>query len=281
MYLVEQTRPARKPANGRKATGPAPGGKAVCGKTGFYDKAAFCEKAAFYEKAWYQVGRSLMAAYTRLLLDMDIQRQAPLPGGPKILAPNHPTTTDPLYLLPLFSEPVSFLVTAASFDVPVVGSYLRAAGHVPAVRGSGGATVEAMVRQVASGRSVAIFPEGALSPLAGGLHRPHSGVARVALRTGAPVIPIGIGLLRARLRVIKANVDGGQATGHFYLTGPYAITVGRPLTFAGDVEDRKRVRAVAGQIMHHICDLARQSERRLARTPVTAPQPGASLVEAL
>jgi 1-acyl-sn-glycerol-3-phosphate acyltransferase len=204
-----------------------------------------------------------MSACTSLMLDVDIRWHAPMPQGPKILAPNHPTTTDPLYLVTLLSEPVSFLVTAALFNVPVVGGYLRAAGHVPAVRGSGGATVDAMVRQVEAGHSVAIFPEGALSPLVGGLHRPHSGVARVALRTGAPVIPIGIGLQRERIRVIDAKVDGDKAIGHLYTSGPYAITVGRPQTFRGDVQDCERVRAVASQIMHQIQDLARESEHRV------------------
>jgi 1-acyl-sn-glycerol-3-phosphate acyltransferase len=199
------------------------------------------------------------------MLDVDIQWHAPLPEGPKILAANHPTTTDPLYILTLLPEPVSVLITAASFDVPGVGAYLRATGHMPAVRSSGGATVDAMVRQVEAGRSVTIFPEGTLSPLAGGFHWPHSGVARVALRTGAPVIPVGIGLQRDRIRVTEAKVDGDKATGHFYPSGPYAITVGQPLTFEGDVRDREWVRAVAGQIMNHICSLARESERRIER----------------
>jgi 1-acyl-sn-glycerol-3-phosphate acyltransferase len=226
---------------------------------------------ALYGKALYQMGHSLVAAYTRLMLDVDIQWRAPLPEGPKIIAPNHPTTTDPLCLLPFLSEPVSFLVTAASFDVPLVGTYLRAAGHLPAVRDSGGATVGAMVHQVEAGRSVAIFPEGALSPLSGGFHRPHSGVARVALHTGAPVIPIGIGLERDRIHVAEADVDGDKATGHFYIGGPYAMTVGRPLTFAGNAEDRERVRAVAGHIMNHIRHLARQSEHRIRRAQASAP----------
>jgi 1-acyl-sn-glycerol-3-phosphate acyltransferase len=233
--------------------------------------------SSFYEQALYEIGRSLTNAYTRLMLDVDIRRHAPLPEGPKILAANHPTTTDPLYLLTLLTEPVSVLLTAASFDVPVVGAYLRATGHVPAVRGSGGVTVEAMVRQVEAGRSVAIFPEGALSPLAGGFHRPHSGVARVALRTGAPVIPVGIGLQRDRIRVAEARVNGDKTTGHLYLSGPYAITVGRPLTFSGDVQDRERVRAVAGQIMDHIRYLALESERRIeqvqAAETATLPTP--------
>jgi 1-acyl-sn-glycerol-3-phosphate acyltransferase len=153
------------------------------------------------------MGRSLLAAYMRLTLDVDIQWHAPLPEGPKILAANHPTTTDPLYILTLLAEPVSVPITAASFDVPGVGSYLRATGHVPAVRGSGGATVEA-------GRTVAIFPEGALRPLGGGLHRPHSGVARVALRTGAPVIAVGIGLQRDRIRVTETKDAAAHIINH-------------------------------------------------------------------
>lgn len=232
---------------------------------------------AFYGNTLYQIGRSLMATYTRLMLDVDIKWHAPLPEGPKILAANHPTTTDPLYLLPVLADPVSFLVTAASFDIPVVGAYLRAAGHVPAVRGSSGATVRAMVRQVEAGRSVAIFPEGALSPLVGGFHPPHSGVARVALRTGAPVIPIGISLQRERIRVSEAKVDGDKAIGYLYISGPYAITVGRPLTFRGDVQDHERVRVVADLIMHHIRDLARQGEGRIrslqVAEAVTLPVP--------
>jgi 1-acyl-sn-glycerol-3-phosphate acyltransferase len=250
MIFLEQTEltanawPFKRP-DGLKATGLAPSAN------------------GFYEKVLYQMGRSLMTAYTSLMLSLDTRWHAPLPEGPMILAPNHPTTTDPLYLLPLLSRPVSFVITAASFDVPVVGAYLRAAGHVPAVRGSGGATVAAISRQVEAGRSVALFPEGALSPLGGGFHRPHSGVARVALRTGAPVVPIGIGLQRDRIHVTEAVVDGEKATGHLYPSGPYAITVGRPLYFAGDVRDRERVLDTAGTIMHHIRDLARESESRI------------------
>jgi 1-acyl-sn-glycerol-3-phosphate acyltransferase len=250
------TQPAEKSrsitrASNLKAAGLAPSENA------FYRKAAFCGKAL------YEMGRSLMSAYTSLMLDLDTRWHAQLPEGPKILAANHPTTTDPLYLLPLLSEPVSFLITAASFDIPVVGAYLRATGHVPAIRGSGGATVDAICRQVEAGRSVAMFPEGALSPLAGGFHRPHSGVARVALCTGAPVIPIGIGLQRDRIYVTQAEVDGDKAIGHLYTSGPYAITVGRPLTLAGDVQDHEQVRAAADRIMDQIQDLARESDRRI------------------
>jgi 1-acyl-sn-glycerol-3-phosphate acyltransferase len=218
---------------------------------------------AFFGKVLYRMGRSFLASYMHAMLDVDIQWQTRLPEGPKILAANHPTTTDPFYILTLLSEPVSVLVTAATFDIPILGRYLRATGHVPAIRGSGGATVEAVARQVEAGRTVAIFPEGALSPLAGGFHRPHSGVARVALRTGAPVIPVGIGLQRDRIRITETDIDGKKAIGHLYTSGPYAMTVGRPLYFEGNAQDREGVRAASEHIMHHIRSLARESKRRI------------------
>jgi 1-acyl-sn-glycerol-3-phosphate acyltransferase len=217
------------------------------------------------QDAPYLVGRAIVGAIVRLTLDLDIQWQAPLPEGPKILAANHPTTTDPFYVLTLLSEPMSVLVTAGAFDVPGFGPYLRAAGHVPAIRGSGGATVDAVSRQVEAGRSVAVFPEGALSPLSGSPHRPHTGVVRVALRTGAPVIPLGIGVDWDRVRQIEIGMEGERTSGRLYTSGPYAITVGRPLYFGGTDRDPKYVRAVASEVMGHIRSLAGESQSRVAR----------------
>ena len=258
--LIVGRLPANQPATNRRSTTRQGEHKA---RGPALSERAYQVKTALPGNAGYAIGRWLMSAYTGLMLDVDTQWHAPIPEGPKILAANHPTTTDPLYLITLLSEPVSYLITAALFDVPAVGRYLRAAGHLPALRGSGGATVDALVREVQAGRSVAIFPEGALSPLAGGFHKPHSGVGRVALRTGVPVIPIGIGLERQRIRTKEVEMDGDKAIGRFYPSGPYAITVGQPIAFTGDAADHERVRAVADQIMHHVRELARESDRRI------------------
>ncbi len=56
-------------------------------------------------------------------------------------------------------------------------------------------------------------------------------VARLALSTGAPVIPVGIGLDRARIHLIETLVDGAIEVGTWYFGGPYAMTVGEPLHF--------------------------------------------------
>ncbi len=222
------------------------------------------------ERTLYWMGRTMVDLFTRLSLDRDIAWHAPLPEGPKILAANHPTTTDPFYILTLTSEPVSVLVTGGAFDVPLFGSYLRQAGHIPVLRNSGGSTIRAATEKLRNGGSVAIFPEGSLSPIDGhiGFHPPHSGVARLALGTGAPVIPVGIGLQQEQIRFVETELDGKPESARLYPRGPYAMTVGEPLRFEGNVEDRDLVRSVSGQIMERIMVLSRESTFR-----IEAPQP--------
>ena len=215
------------------------------------------------EKGWYWFGRGLVDVLAGLRLKLDVQRAAPLPKGAKIIAPNHPTTTDPAIVLKLVDEQASILISETLFKVPVLGHYLRRAGHVPVIRGSGQAALDEGLRLLKAGRTVIIFPEGAISPLEGGCHKPHSGVARLALASGAPVIPVGIGLDRARVRLVETEVDGVTEVGTWYLGGPYAMTAGEPLVFGGDVEDREHVRAVAEQVMGCIQQLARESSARL------------------
>lgn len=217
------------------------------------------------ERVLYGWGRSVVNLYAQLMVETDVRYHAPLPSGPKIIAANHPTTTDPFLILTLASEQMSVLVTGGAFDVPVFGAYLRRAGHVPVLRNSGGATIQAAIRLLQVGRTVAIFPEGALSPLEKGIgfHKPHTGVARLALSTGAPVIPVGIGLQRERIRFVEAEVDGKLEIGRFYLRGPYNMTVGEPMWFEGNVEDRAYVRSVSERIMQRITRLSQESVQRI------------------
>jgi 1-acyl-sn-glycerol-3-phosphate acyltransferase len=117
---------------------------------------------------------------------------------------------------------------------------------------------------LARGQTVTIFPEGALSPLEGGVHRAHTGAARLALMSGAPVIPVGIHLERERIRFVETTVDAKTETARWYPRGPYAMTAGEPLRLTGDVDDRAAVRAASDRIMHCITGLARESAQRLA-----------------
>lgn len=217
-----------------------------------------------------RTGQEAIRLYAATMLDLDVEWQAALPPGPKVLAANHPTTTDPFYLLALAPAPASVLVTYAAFKIPLFGRYLRAAGHVPAVPHSGGATLETLQRKLADGHSVVIFPEGALSPCPGQFHPAHTGVARLALNSGVPVIPVGIDLDHARVLPFAARIGGQAVPGRLYLRGRYALTVGEPLWFQGDGQDRRLSRSVADEIMQRIGELTRESARRVTRKRVPA-----------
>lgn len=217
-----------------------------------------------------RLGRSAVGAATKMALNLDVSYQEAIPEGPKIWVANHPTTLDPLMMISIVPEKMSVLTTGGAFGVPVIGRYLRHSGHIPVVRGSGQNALDKAVEYLLEGRSIGIFPEGALSPMEGGFKPPRTGGARLALASGAPVIPLGIGIDRSRLKFIGTYIDDQPALGHFYFGGPYAVTVGKPLSFTGNVEDRTLVRDISGRIMSSIIQLSHESSQRLSSSPVNA-----------
>jgi len=113
-----------------------------------------------------------------------------------IAAANHMTNVDPLtfahYLYDHGFAP-KILAKSSLFSVPVLGPVLRVTGQIPVYRNTAqaGDSLRAAVDAVAAGECVAVFPEGTLTrdpdlwPMVG-----KTGVARLALTTRAPVIPI-------------------------------------------------------------------------------------------
>ena len=217
---------------------------------------------------FYWLGRPLVSLYAFVMLRMDILNLVPLPDGPKILAVNHPSCTDPFLILLLSRHKMSILITEKAFQVPVFGSYLKRAGHVCVVPGEGEAVLAKAEQLLEQGRTVVIFPEGRLSPQEGGFHRARTGVARLALRSGVPVIPVGIHLPRDRMHQIMSKIEGENTFGGWYLRGPYHVTVGSAMHFEGNVQDREHVVSVSETIMQHIMGLAQQSAQRMGTTTI-------------
>lgn len=130
----------------------------------------------------------------------------PTEGG-FIVASNHMTNIDPLTFAHFLWDngyAPKVLAKASLFKVPVVGSVLRATGQIPVHRNtsSAGDSLTAAIAAIADGDAVAVFPEGTLTrdpdlwPMVG-----KTGIARLALSTQAPVIPVaqwGPQLLLAR-----------------------------------------------------------------------------------
>ena len=119
-----------------------------------------------------------------------------LPAGGFIAAPNHCTEIDPIvvgHMLYNMKRPPHFLAKAGLFKAPVLGTLLRATRQIPVERSTTGAnsSLQAAQEVVDAGGAIIIYPEGTLTrdpdlwPMKG-----HTGAARLAIQTGAPVVPI-------------------------------------------------------------------------------------------
>ncbi|NCT90597.1 1-acyl-sn-glycerol-3-phosphate acyltransferase [Cellulomonas sp. APG4] len=140
-----------------------------------------------------RVVRPLLLAITRR--DWRGTEHLPAEGG-FIAAANHMTNVDPLTFAHfLYDNGIAPKILAKSslFKVPLVGAVLRATGQIPVHRYStaAGQSLQAAVEALEAGDCVAVFPEGTLTrepdlwPMAG-----RTGIARLALTTRVPVVPI-------------------------------------------------------------------------------------------
>jgi 1-acyl-sn-glycerol-3-phosphate acyltransferase len=139
--------------------------------------------------------------------------------GPVILASNHRSFLDPFLIACLVRRPVYFVAKRELFVHPVIAWILGALGAFPIERGRGDAEAMATARAIlARGDCVVIFPEGTrVRP--GPLGAPRRGVGRLALQTGAPVVPVA--------------VIGTEDVRRGFVFRPRRVTlsVGRPLRF--------------------------------------------------
>jgi 1-acyl-sn-glycerol-3-phosphate acyltransferase len=211
----------------------------------------------------YELGRFAITTYARVMLKMDVHWQEKLPKGPVLFAANHPSTTDPIYIQ-LISQPMSVMITSKVFSIPVLGAYMRKMKQICVSPGKGEEVLEEARQTLENGRSVTIFPEGLISP-AEGFHTPRSGVARLALKSGVPVVPLGIYLSEKGCKRIPTTLEGEPDIVTWYLRGPYAITIGKPLHFSGDANDKPLVLRTAENIMENIRNLAQESRRRVLK----------------
>jgi 1-acyl-sn-glycerol-3-phosphate acyltransferase len=212
----------------------------------------------------YVTSLTFVRLFALVMLRFDVRLHGNLPSGPMIFVANHPSATDPFLIHMISPNQLNVMITAKAFKVPVFGWFLRKVQEIPVPLTQGSAALEQARRQIEKGRSVAIFIEGQISPLEGGFLPPRSGAARLALSTGAPVVPVGIFLHRERCHNIRSRITGGiPSEARWYLRGPYAVTVGQPTQFDGDADDHEHVDRISETIMDKICALAHESERRI------------------
>ncbi|MGH3520408.1 MAG: lysophospholipid acyltransferase family protein [Haloechinothrix sp.] len=178
--------------------------------------------------------------------------------GPLIIAANHLSAVDTAVIPIVTPRPVAFLSKAEYFEGNgikgrLMASFLSALGYIPVDRGNAHAALGALdsaTKVLESGGAFGIYPEGTRSR-DGRLHRGRTGVAQLALTTGAPVVPVALFGTEKLLPVGKLIPRLHRITVRF----------GEPLEFsryAGlDASPAVR-RAVTDEIMYAILELSGQ-----------------------
>lgn len=179
-------------------------------------------------------------------------------GGAAILASNHLSFSDSIFLPLLTRRPVVFLAkseyfTGKGFKGALSRWFFKSTGQLPIDR-SGGKASEASLNTglgvLEQGQLLGIYPEGTRSP-DGKLYRGRTGIARMVLEAKVPVIPVAM-IDTEKVQSIGQKLPKIRRVG---------VVVGKPLDFSrfeGMEGDRIVLRAITDEIMYELMKLSGQ-----------------------
>ncbi len=220
-------------------------------------------------KAQQRVRRVLRPVSTRLW-SFDLQGFDRLPAeGPAILCPNHVSFLDSAFLMLHVPRNISFVGKAEYMDSWKTKFLFPLMGMIPIDRGGGDKsqaaldTAEAVLRR---GELFGIFPEGTRSR-DGILHKGRTGAARLALKIGCPMFPVGI------IGTREIQPPDAKAP---KLRGACTIKIGRPINverYRSRGDDHMVLRQITDELMFEIRDLTGQDYRNVyaGKTAETEP----------
>jgi len=238
--------------------------------------------------------KAIISPFLYLLWRVRVEGREHIPAdGPVILASNHQSFCDSFFLPLVVRRRVTYVAKAEYFDSWKTAWFFRAAGQIPMNRSGGDASQRALdtASEVLRGGGVlAIYPEGTRAPDTR-LHKGKTGVARLSLGCGVPVVPVGLRGTR------KVQPPGSMVMRPFHTVtvrfGPPVdyeyrgerITTGswqagdRPAGADGSrVPDQEELRALTDAIQQGIAPLSGQeyvdeyaSRKNLPATGVPAP----------
>lgn len=147
----------------------------------------------------YQFWRIIVRNLARVFLDLRIYNVERVPtSGPLVLVANHASFADPPLVGVGIRRATHFLARDSLFRQPLFGAWLRSVNSIPVDRDGGGAAgLRVVLDLLERGEMVLLFPEGTRSP-DGHLLPARPGVGLIALRSGAPIVPVRLfGLFEA------------------------------------------------------------------------------------
>ena len=216
---------------------------------------------------WWRLGLAVMGPAFGLSFRLEVRGAANIPHeGAAILASNHRSVIDGVLLALVGARcgrATRFLVAAELFDLRLPGWALRRYGQIPIRRASQDfGALGAAVSSLRSGSLAGIFPEGRVNDEHAML-RGHTGVGRIALETGVPVIPLGLWGTQARW-----PRSGLRLRLRLPLRPRVVVEVGAPVHPSGrggHATSQDDVRAFTDEVMRAIQASAAQARSRVER----------------
>jgi 1-acyl-sn-glycerol-3-phosphate acyltransferase len=203
----------------------------------------------------YPVARAILRPLFAVGWRIHLRGAENLPAdGPAILCPNHTSVIDSFLLPAALPRRITFVGKAEYLDDWKTKHLFPALGMIPIDRSGGDSSARALDAAAAvlhRGELFGIYPEGTRSR-DGKLHKGHTGPARLALRTGAPLVPVGMRGTR------DIQPPGARAPRPFR---PCEIRIGRPIDphfHADNAEDRLVLRRLTDEVMYEVRELSGQ-----------------------
>jgi 1-acyl-sn-glycerol-3-phosphate acyltransferase len=203
----------------------------------------------------YWVVKAILTPLLRFLFKVRVEGLENVPkDGRCILASNHVSFCDSIFLPLVLRRRVTFVAKAEYFEDPKTAWFFRAVGQIPIKREGGSASQRALdsAREVLENDQLfGIYPEGTRSP-DGRLYKGHTGVARLALQTRGPVVAAAmIGTAEAQ--------PIGQVVPRFFM--PITIRFSKPMTFEryyDRADDPLVLRQITDEIMFELRERSSQ-----------------------
>jgi 1-acyl-sn-glycerol-3-phosphate acyltransferase len=217
--------------------------------------------------------KAILSPILRFFFRVRVEGMEHVPDdGAAILASNHVSFCDSIFLPLVLKRRITFVAKAEYFEDPKTAWFFSAMGQIPIKRGGGPASMRALesaAEVLQDGQLFGIYPEGTRSP-DGRLYRGRTGVARLAIENKVPV-----------LGVAMIGTKEAQPIGQVFpnLFRPITIRISAPMRFDHVLpDDRLGLRAATDQIMFEIRRLSGQEyvDTYCKRGPEAAAEPEAT-----
>ena len=201
----------------------------------------------------YNMSNTLLRGALRIFGEWKVEGLENVPPmGPLIIVSNHQSNMDPPLLGASIPRKITFMAKRGLFKNPAASQFFKAYGAFPLNEsGNDLGAIQRSVRLLDRDAALGIFPEGTRSP--GAMKRAIPGIALIALRSRAPILPVGI----VGTEVIGPPWQVAVPKGTF------TVTIGQPFTIPhmeGNIV-RGQLEAITTMIMERVAALLPESYR--------------------